>query len=116
MVTRAVASITIAKSTIGPRPVLVFIEVMVHHSSVPHSASPTRIALAAQASLPHLNADDRRLVPAFAARGVHATAVVWDDPAIDWSTFDAVVIRSCWDYHLRHDTFLDWVARLERAG
>jgi glutathione synthase/RimK-type ligase-like ATP-grasp enzyme len=89
---------------------------MVHHSSVPHSASPTRIALATQASLPHLNADDRRLVPAFAARGVHATAVVWDDPAIDWSTFDAVVIRSCWDYHLRHDTFLDWVARLERAG
>jgi len=83
---------------------------------VPHSASLTRIALATQATLPHLNDDDRRLVPAFAARGVHAAAAVWDDPAVDWMLFDAVIIRSCWDYHLRHDEFLAWVTRLELDG
>jgi glutathione synthase/RimK-type ligase-like ATP-grasp enzyme len=75
-----------------------------------------RVALATQAALPDLAPDDRLLVPALAARGVHATAAVWSDPSVDWTTFDLVVIRSCWDYHLRHDEFLAWVARLERSG
>jgi len=75
-----------------------------------------RIALATQAALPDLCADDRLLIPALAAHGVHASAAVWSDPSVDWTTFDAVVIRSCWDYHLRHDEFLAWVAQLKRAG
>jgi glutathione synthase/RimK-type ligase-like ATP-grasp enzyme len=75
-----------------------------------------RVALATQDALPQLCADDRLLIPALAAHGVHATAAVWSDPSVDWTTFDAVVIRSCWDYHLRHDAFLTWVAQLERAG
>lgn len=78
--------------------------------------TPHRVALATQAALPALNADDRLLVPALATRGVHASAAVWDDPSVDWATFDAVVIRSCWDYHLKHEVFLAWIARLERAG
>ena len=79
-------------------------------------AARPRVALATQAALPDLSADDRLLVPALAARGVHATAAVWSDPSVDWTIFDAVAIRSCWDYHLRHDEFLAWVAQLERAG
>jgi glutathione synthase/RimK-type ligase-like ATP-grasp enzyme len=75
-----------------------------------------RIALATQAALPDLCDDDQLLVPALAARGVHASAAVWSDSSVDWTAFDAVVIRSCWDYHLRHDDFLAWVARLEHAG
>jgi hypothetical protein len=78
--------------------------------------TPPRVALATQAALPDLYADDRLLIPALAARGVHAGAAVWDDPSVDWTTFDAVVVRSCWDYHLKHDAFLAWVARLEHAG
>jgi glutathione synthase/RimK-type ligase-like ATP-grasp enzyme len=79
------------------------------------SATP-RVALATQAALPDAYSDDQLLIPALAARGVHATAAVWSDPSVDWTTFDAVVIRSCWDYHLRHDEFLAWVTSLERAG
>lgn len=78
--------------------------------------TPPRVALATQGALPDLYADDRLLIPALAARGVHAGAAVWDDPSVDWTTFDAVVVRSCWDYHLKHDAFLAWIARLERAG
>ena len=79
-------------------------------------STPLRVALATQSALPELCADDRLLVPALAAHGVHAVAAVWDDPSVDWTTFDAVVIRSCWDYHLKHDAFLAWIAHLERAG
>ena len=44
------------------------------------------------------------------------TQTVWSDEKTDWRAFDAVVIRSCWDYHLRPDAFLAWIARLESLG
>jgi hypothetical protein len=49
-------------------------------------------------------------------QGAHADAVVWDDPNVPWADYDAVVIRSCWDYHLRPDAFRVWIARLEALG
>jgi hypothetical protein len=39
---------------------------------------------------------------------------VWDDPSVDWSAFDLVVIRSTWDYTTKVDAFLDWVERVPR--
>lgn len=32
----------------------------------------------------------------------------WDDPAVDWHSYDRVVIRSTWDYTLRAGEFLAW--------
>ena len=37
---------------------------------------------------------------------------VWDDPSVDWAAFDAVVIRSTWDYPTRLPEFLAWLDRL----
>lgn len=37
------------------------------------------------------------------------TVVSWDDPQVDWESFDHVVIRSTWDYTDRLDDFLRWV-------
>lgn len=70
------------------------------------------IALVTFSGLPDLDVDDRCLVPALAARGYRATAVVWDDPAIDWSRFAAVVVRSTWDYFHRYPEFLAWIDRV----
>ncbi|MGH7658246.1 MAG: ATP-grasp domain-containing protein, partial [Gemmatimonadales bacterium] len=41
---------------------------------------------------------------------------VWNDPGVRWERFEAVVVRSCWDYHHRHDKFLEWTESLERLG
>src|SRR5262249_36638202 len=62
-----------------------------------------------------LSDDDRRLIPLLEERGIEARAAVWSDASVDWRSADGVLIRSCWDYHLRHDEFLAWVDRLERA-
>lgn len=35
---------------------------------------------------------------------------------MDGARFDAVIVRSVWDYHLRPAEFLGWVETLERAG
>lgn len=39
--------------------------------------------------------------------------VAWDDESVVWSEFDAVVIRSTWDYTDRLPEFLEWVDRVD---
>jgi hypothetical protein len=74
-----------------------------------------QIALVSYAAFPDLTDDDRLLIPAFARRGVSAVPVSWDAD-INWRQFDRVVLRSCWDYHLRLDEFLSWLDRLEHLN
>jgi hypothetical protein len=33
---------------------------------------------------------------------------VWNDPAVDWSRYDRVVVRSVWDYAWQLESFLHW--------
>lgn len=72
------------------------------------------IKVALATSLPELPPSDRALAAALAETGCAARAAIWSDPKIAWTTFDAVIVRSCWDYHLRVEGFLGWIARLER--
>jgi hypothetical protein len=72
----------------------------------------SRVALATCAELPAGDPDDRPLVAALAAAGVASTWSRWDDPSVDWAGFDAVLIRSTWDYQLRRDQFLAWAGRV----
>ncbi|MCI4334099.1 MAG: hypothetical protein L3K04_00455 [Thermoplasmata archaeon] len=73
-----------------------------------------RIALATSPSLPTLAEDDQLLIPALAHLDLIATACVWSDPAIDWASFDAAVIRSTWDYHRRAPEYLAWAESVQR--
>ena len=74
-----------------------------------------QIALVSYAAFPELTDDDRLLIPALRRLGVEAKCAVWDSP-VDWTQFDQIVLRSCWDYHLRLNEFLDWLGRLEESG
>ncbi|HEV2813202.1 MAG TPA: hypothetical protein VGW10_08130 [Solirubrobacteraceae bacterium] len=69
-----------------------------------------RVAAATSARFPDLDADSIPLLAALADRGVDARPAVWSDPDVDWESFDAVLIRSTWDYDERLDEFLAWVA------
>ena len=77
---------------------------------------PTRVGLVTYSKEPTLTGDDRPLIDDFSALGLTAAPVRWDDPDITWSDFDALVLRSCWDYHVRHAEFERWLATVERAG
>lgn len=72
------------------------------------------IALATCGELPDGDADDRPLVAALQRHGARARWVVWDDPAARWPDFDLVLIRSTWDYTLRHEDFLAWASSAPR--
>ena len=49
------------------------------------------------------------VLPALAEVGIEATPAIWHDPAVDWSQFDALVIRSPWDYTHRPAAWLAWL-------
>lgn len=76
----------------------------------------SRIAFATYPGRPDLADDDRLAAEEIARRGSRVEPAVWDDPSVDWSGFDRIVLRSCWDYHLRLPEFLGWLGSLERAG
>lgn len=60
--------------------------------------------------------DDRRLLAAFAERGVDAEPIVWSHPDVDWEAFDAAVLRSTWDYVDHLGDFLDVTATIDRSA
>jgi glutathione synthase/RimK-type ligase-like ATP-grasp enzyme len=81
-----------------------------------NSPAAAPIAFVTWRGLPALSADDRLAAAALVERGMAVVPAVWDDPAVDWGRFGAVVVRSTWDYHHRPAEFLDWIERLEHAG
>jgi glutathione synthase/RimK-type ligase-like ATP-grasp enzyme len=72
----------------------------------------TMIALVTAATQPNLCEDDQPLLGALADAGVDFSVVNWDDPAVDWSGFEEVVLRSPWDYPSRPTDFLAWYERV----
>ena len=75
-----------------------------------------RIAFATSDEFPHLTKDDLLAANALEKKGIRVEAAIWADPKVNWSNFSAVVIRSCWDYHLKPNDFLAWLDRLERRN
>ena len=74
-----------------------------------------RLALATCAHLPGVHPDDIHLASALARLGIEAVACTWSDPSVDWSAFDAVLIRTTWDYFQRYEEFLRWLDGLPVA-
>lgn len=74
------------------------------------------VALVTCRELPHLTADDRLLLEPLAALGVSAVPAVWDDPEVVWEDFDAVIVRSTWDYYKRILEFDEWLTHLAQVG
>jgi hypothetical protein len=74
-----------------------------------------RVALVTWSKFPNLTADDRLLLAPLRDRGIHAEPAVWDEPSVAWPSYDAIVLRSTWDYHLKPEKFVRWIDSLARA-
>lgn len=68
------------------------------------------IAFVSSTPYQHLDEDLPLLRRAATTQGVEADFVVWDDSSVDWTSYDIVVVRSCWDYLARREEFLAWAA------
>jgi glutathione synthase/RimK-type ligase-like ATP-grasp enzyme len=68
-----------------------------------------RVALITCERFSDLYEDDLLLVPALAEMGVSAVPAVWSRPEVDWKSFDALIMRSPWDYFERPTAFRAWL-------
>jgi len=73
---------------------------------------PRTIAFATCADEPHLISDDRLLIAPLRAHGFTIVPLVYDRDPLP-PDLAAIVIRSCWDYHLQPDVFLGFLAAVE---
>lgn len=68
------------------------------------------MAICAYVTFADFETDDERdlTLAAWREAGIEGRIERWDDAAVDWSAYDAVVVRSVWDYILRREEFLGW--------
>lgn len=81
----------------------------------PVSAKP-RVALVTCEELSGLYPDDLLLVSALEEIGISAVPAVWSRADIDWTSFEALVMRSPWDYFKRVAEFRTWLDRRIASG
>ncbi len=74
------------------------------------------IAFVTSQDWPELTPDDRLAADYLRTQGTEVRPVRWDDNEVEWKSFDAIVLRSVWDYHLRLVAFREWLARIDDLG
>ena len=72
------------------------------------------VALATCRNLPAHEHDDARFEASLKERA-EVTLAAWDDERVDWSRFDAVLVRTTWDYTERLEEFLAWCDQVDAA-
>jgi glutathione synthase/RimK-type ligase-like ATP-grasp enzyme len=65
---------------------------------------------------PALTKDDLLLSRYLLTMNISVVPAIWDDEEIDWSAYDAVILRSTWDYHTQIEKFNRWLDKLELLG
>jgi glutathione synthase/RimK-type ligase-like ATP-grasp enzyme len=65
---------------------------------------------------PDLTDDDLLLSRYLLPKDIIVVPAIWDDAKINWQAYDAIVLRSTWDYHTRIDEFNIWLNKLESLG
>lgn len=61
-------------------------------------------------------ASDSLIVQLLKKKGIFVEVLDWRDSSVSWHDFNAVVIRSCWDYYLYFNEFVCFLNRLDASG
>jgi glutathione synthase/RimK-type ligase-like ATP-grasp enzyme len=80
------------------------------------SPEPSRLAIVTGEFAPELSDDGKRLAESLQSRGVASDPVSWQDASVNWGAYDAVLVRSCWDYPEDPDRFRTMLDEIEGAG
>jgi len=74
------------------------------------------IAFATTTELGKVLTDEKLLESAFQYCGFEVSHVPWNDDLVQWRTYDAVLLRTTWNYHLQPNKFARWLAKLDTLG
>ena len=62
--------------------------------------------------LPTLSMSDQLLLQPLEKLGFNPEPVIWNNKKVDWSSFDYLILRSCWDYYIHIEDYLSWLTQL----
>jgi len=74
------------------------------------------ISFATSRSYAGLTEDERLVARELKSLGVVVSPLIWDEPNPDGPVPDAMILRSCWDYHYKTETFVDWLKRFQSGN
>jgi glutathione synthase/RimK-type ligase-like ATP-grasp enzyme len=57
--------------------------------------------------------EDNRLHQFLEQKGLDTKFEIWNDPAVKWENYDAILLKSPWDYFDRIQEFNQWLDKLE---
>lgn len=60
--------------------------------------------------------EDDILLKFLKTKGLDITMEVWNDPNVDWKTYDVAVLKSPWDYFDKINEFYQWLNKLEELN
>lgn len=72
-----------------------------------------RIGIVTGPAAPDLSTDGQALQSRLRERDIGVSATNWRDPTIEWSAFDRLLVRSCWDYYEEPTAFTNWLDMIE---
>lgn len=79
------------------------------------SEQTTQLAIVTGELAPDLSDGGQKLATSLAEHGIDSEPVMWNDPSVEWATYDAVLLRSCWDYPNDRDRFQAMLQELDEA-
>lgn len=53
------------------------------------------------------------VLPYLQSKGLDIHAEIWDNPAVDWQSYDVALLKTPWDYHRKSTQFTQWLYKLE---
>ncbi len=62
---------------------------------------------------PNVLLEDQLLATSLRERNIDSLRVSWSNPTVDWNDFDAILLRTPWDYFQQIGPFTDWIAGRE---
>lgn len=66
-------------------------------------------------SLENYVSDDELAIPFLNELGWHVETISWRDKTVDWNDFEAVIIRTPWDYQKSPDEFLKVLRKIDKS-
>ncbi|MFQ3293610.1 MAG: glutathione synthase/RimK-type ligase-like ATP-grasp enzyme [Natrialbaceae archaeon] len=80
------------------------------------SEPPSTLAIVTGRFAPNLSDGGKKVAATLADRGISSEPVMWTDQSVEWNSYDAVLLRSCWDYPEDRGRFRAMLGEIERAG
>jgi glutathione synthase/RimK-type ligase-like ATP-grasp enzyme len=71
------------------------------------------VAFATYKENPQLTESDALLVRPLLQKGIISSPVAWNSKTADWTKFDAIILRSTWDYQFHYTSFSSWLSYLK---